>query len=116
MGTACERAEALARVENWPAADVTRLVLAVGEAVGNAIEHGDPSAAEVEVEFREGDGGLDICVSDGGPGPDPTVLERPSLPDDPLAVDGRGLFILSTVTDAMYIDGGALCLTIRPRP
>ncbi len=97
-------------------ADVTRLVLAVGEAVGNAVEHSDPAAVDIEVRFRWDDQDLDVRVSDGGPGPDPAILHRPSLPDDPLALDGRGLFILSTVADALVIEEGALCLTVRPRP
>ncbi|WP_412067643.1 ATP-binding protein [Rubrivirga sp. IMCC43871] len=102
--------------KGWSSADTTRLVLAVGEAVGNAVEHGDPSASAVEIRFRWDDEALHVRVSDGGPGPDPDDLRRPSLPDDPLALDGRGLFILSTVSDAFVVEEGALCLTVRPRP
>lgn len=101
--------------ENWPDGDVSRVVLSVGECVSNAVEHGEGEAIRL-VRLQTGDE-LTVRVLDGGGGPPPGALERPELPADVFATDGRGLFILSRLADAVSVDPeGGVRLTFRRRP
>lgn len=114
VATACERAEALVREAGWPGPDVVRVALALGEAVGNAVEHGGSEWVRLDLAL-DGDT-LTACVDDGGGGPSAARLEAPRLPEDPFATSGRGLFILQRVADEVRLDeDGGLCVTIRSR-
>ncbi|PAP77335.1 hypothetical protein BSZ37_13270 [Rubrivirga marina] len=109
----CEAAVELVREAGWAEHDVTRVALAIGEAVANAVEHG--GGDEVLVEFDADARRLAVRVADGGPGLAPERLDRAALPDDPAATCGRGLFILQHVTDDVDVDAsGALRFIIRP--
>lgn len=90
-----------------------RVRLAAGEALGNAVDHGD--GTPIRLTWTARDGGGRLCVHDGGRF-DPTRLGRPSLPDDPMATGGRGLYILSAVADGLSrsADNG-LCLDFVTR-
>lgn len=110
----CDVAVGLVREAGWDEADVTRVALAMGEAVANAVEHGggDDVHFDVDADARC----LTVRVDDGGPGPDADRLDRATLPDDPLATSGRGLFILQQVTDEVEVEStGALRFVIRAR-
>lgn len=84
--------------EDWPADGAGRVLLASTEALTNAIEHGSPGGAAVEVELSVTAERADIRVLDQGrPGaPLPVV---PSEPPPPSAVRGRGLIIISRLSD-----------------
>lgn len=117
VSAVCDRAEALVVGAGWPPADVTRVTLALGEAVGNAVEHGgDGEGAIVRVSMALDGPTLLVCVDDGGPGPSPDHVAEASLPDETLATSGRGLYILQHVADDVRVDpDGGLCVTIRSR-
>ncbi len=101
---------------DWSAADVSRVVLSVGECVSNAVEHGGTGGPIRLVRLQAG-GELTVRVLDGGDGPPPASLESPRLPADVFATEGRGLFILSRLADAVSVDpGGGVRLTFRRRP
>ena len=84
--------------EEWPADGAGRVLLASTEALTNAIEHGSPGGAAVEVELSVTSDRVDIRVLDEGhPGePLPVV---PSEPPPPNALRGRGLIIISRLSD-----------------
>jgi len=110
----CDLVVGLVREAAWDEADVTRVALAMGEAVANAVEHGAGDEVRLDVE-ADGDR-LSVCVADGGPGPGASRLGDASLPSDPLATGGRGLYILQQVTDEIEVDAwGRLHFEIRPR-
>jgi anti-sigma regulatory factor (Ser/Thr protein kinase) len=106
-------AERVAGEEGWSPPDVTRLALAVSEAVANAVEHGPGGA----IRFRVGSiaGGIRVVVQDDGPGPAPQDLADASLPTDDLSEGGRGLYILRVVSDEVRVDAEGVHLLLRPR-
>ncbi|HEX6844342.1 MAG TPA: SpoIIE family protein phosphatase, partial [Actinomycetota bacterium] len=74
--------------------DVDAAVLAVNEAVANAIEHGRAERARVEVEAEIEDLLLRVTVRDRG-----RWLDRPSEPDR-----GRGLLLMEALMDEVVLD------------
>jgi anti-sigma regulatory factor (Ser/Thr protein kinase) len=93
------------------------LELATAEALNNAIEYGCLGHPEVEIacRWKWTDEIIQIEVTDAGnyqpPGGDPR------LPDDPLAEDGRGAFLIArlvdTVEHACSAEGHLIRLTKR---
>jgi len=93
------------------------LELAAAEALNNAIEHGCVGHPDVEIacRWRWIDETIQIEVTDAGnyqpPGGDPR------LPDDPLAEEGRGAFLIArlvdTVEHALSAEGHLIRLTKR---
>ena len=112
----CEVADVLVTEAGWVPEDRTRVALAMGEALANAVEHGGGEDDLLRVRLDLDGATLDVCVSDGGDGPDPDRLADAELPSDPLATEGRGLYILRTVADAVRVDArGGLCVTVCAR-
>lgn len=109
VAVAADFVQAEARRAGWAVADVTRAVLAVSEAVGNAVEHG-PGRGVVRVRCESSDDFLRLDVSDGGAGPTQHAIDAACLPASPLTVDGRGLYIMKTVADEIQISDGVLSL------
>ena len=114
VAAACDHVERAVVALGWSDEDVSRVVLATGEAVGNAVEHG---GGDLRLDYDSSSPErLTVCVRDGGPGPTPQQVAAASLPS-PDAVGGRGLYILSRLTDAVRVEpDGALCLTFAVRP
>jgi anti-sigma regulatory factor (Ser/Thr protein kinase) len=102
-------------VDEWglPEGVVDRMLLVLGEAVSNAVEHGDaPGTADtLEVSFDLDDGTVSFCVRDEGPGMKQESLDNASLPDDPMDMDGRGLYIIRETSDRVWLEdqGRRLC-------
>ena len=109
---ACDWADALAARAGWSGPDVTRVVLAVGEAVSNAVEHG---TGRVHIGVAESPDGLTVSVWDGGPGPRARSLETARLPA-PSATGGRGLYMITALTESVAVSAeGGVTMTFRPR-
>jgi anti-sigma regulatory factor (Ser/Thr protein kinase) len=78
-------------------ADINAAELVFGELVGNVVRHA-PGPIEVQVEWT---GPRPVLhVIDRGRG----FLRDPSLPADPLSENGRGLYIVSQLTDTLRIE------------
>ena len=113
LGAAPESA-ALARRELAPVAkaarvDVDGVLLAISEAITNAVIHGyrDGPAGTVEVEARADSGGLTIKVTDGGVGMSPNP-ESAGL--------GLGVPLMVRFADRVTFDavaGGGTRVTMR---
>jgi serine/threonine-protein kinase RsbW len=93
------------------------VLLAIGEAVANAVYHGnglDP-AKEIVVECERDGDELRLCVEDSGSGVPAHRLENAALPDDPLQTSGRGLFIIKSLTEGIWLEesGRRLCMRWR---
>jgi serine/threonine-protein kinase RsbW len=85
----------------WPAADSGRVLLACGEAVNNAIEHGSRAGGHVRVELVVTMRCIRLRVIDEGSGvPTPVI---PSVPPPVTSARGRGLLIMRTLADDMTI-------------
>jgi len=82
------------------------LGIAVTEAVGNAIVHGnrrDP-AKTVEIRFQAEGDLVHVFVTDQGRGFDPKNLPDPLHPDNLMKENGRGIFILKSLMDEVHFD------------
>jgi PAS domain S-box-containing protein len=84
-----------------PARAIDDIVLAVEEAMTNAVRH---SGAEtgLEVDLGVQDGELTARVRDHGRGFDVTTFDRARLPD-PLAPGGRGLYLIAQLMDDVQL-------------
>lgn len=91
-----------------------RTVLA--EALANAITYGnreDPTKhVDVRVEARTA--GIRVTVTDAGEGFDPAGVPDPTAPEALEREDGRGLFVIRHLVDAVDFNdkGNAVCLTL----
>ena len=80
---------------------VDDMVLCVGEACTNAIRHsGSGEEIEITLGFRSDD--LEVLVKDKGRGFDAGAFDPDVLPD-PFSDGGRGLFLMSRLSDAMEL-------------
>ena len=77
------------------------IVMAVREAVTNAMVHGnqEDETKSVEVIFNCLDNVLEIEVRDQGEGFDPTCVPDPTDPANILKTSGRGIFLMRSFMD-----------------
>lgn len=104
------------RSVGWPDGDLSRVVVAVSEAVSNAVEHGGgEDGGSILLRLATDAGACEVRVDDGGAGPDPESLRTASLPRRE-ALSGRGLYILTTLADEVHVGpSGVLALTFTAR-
>jgi serine/threonine-protein kinase RsbW len=78
-----------------------KLMVALTEAVNNAILHGNKSNPQktVEVTCEVKEGGLSIYVRDRGGGFKPESVESPLKEENLLRESGRGIFLMRTLMD-----------------
>ena len=98
MQTLAERVFSIAGIDDeqayWP-------VLAVREAVMNAVLHGNKERAgtTVLVEYSVGESEIEVCVQDEGEGFDPDELADPLSETNLLAAGGRGVYLIKQLMD-----------------
>jgi serine/threonine-protein kinase RsbW len=107
----------LRRTAHWR--DVEDIGLVVGEALANAIIHGnrcDPGKTVHVVVAVNEHGDLLVSVKDTGSGFDPSRLPNPTAPENLLAPHGRCIFLIRQLMDEVdfKFDHGAE-LRMRPR-
>lgn len=80
------------------------LLLAITEAVNNAIVHGNKSdiSKKVTLEFSVTDSKIKIEVTDEGDGFDLGKIPDPTLPENLLREHGRGVYIMKHFVDEMF--------------
>lgn len=92
----------------------SEILLAVGEAAGNAYRHGRRAEGRSEIrvrcEFDRPD--FEIVVADDGPGFDPAEVASRGTPD-PFAQGGRGLFLMRELMDQVTLETGPQGTTVR---
>ncbi len=95
------------------------ILLAVTEAVNNAIIHGNKNdiTKEIGLEFIITDEYIKIIVSDQGEGFDIDKVPDPTLPENLLSEHGRGIFIMKHFVDELKVEkspkGSSLILKIK---
>ena len=82
------------------------VLIAVTEAVNNAIQHGNQMKAELTVDLFVGDKETDFCfsVKDQGEGFDYTDLPDPTSPDNIEKEDGRGIYLMKSLAEAVEFE------------
>jgi serine/threonine-protein kinase RsbW len=93
------------------------IMVSVMEAVNNAIIHGNKlnPRKNVEIEIFVDNDFLEVIVKDEGKGFDPTNIPDPTNPQNIQNVDGRGVFIMSKLSDEIEYNetGNSVKLTFR---
>lgn len=93
--------------------------IAVGEALMNAVVHGnreDPNK-RVCVTSRCGeDGDVSITVRDEGEGFDWRVVRDPTAPENILSSHGRGIYLIRTLMDEVNFEQNGRVLKMRKGP
>lgn len=82
------------------------VLIAVTEAVNNAIEHGNAMNKDLLVSVFVGDDDSSFCfnVMDEGKGFDYTNLPDPTSPENILKENGRGIFLMKNLADEVFYD------------
>ncbi len=84
------------------------MLIAVTEAVNNAIHHGNRDNPEkfVRIGFECNDENLVFSITDEGQGFDPDSLPDPTDPTNLDKISGRGVFLMSNLTDFIKFEQG----------
>jgi serine/threonine-protein kinase RsbW len=93
------------------------ILMALREALANAIKHGNEQNLEkrVDLEMEVTGETLRIRIRDEGEGFDPGSVEDPLAPENRLKTSGRGIFYMKTFMDRVRfrrIDGGGMEITL----
>lgn len=90
------------------------VLIAVTEAVNNAIEHGNHRQADTEVNLAVGDNPAEFCfnVKDQGRGFDFSNLPDPTSPENILKENGRGIFLMKNLADEVEFEDGGTSVNI----
>lgn len=96
---------------------MTDIAISVSELVNNAIIHGNKSdiSKRVDVRFRVTSVEVRITVSDEGNGFDYQAVRSPVTDDNLLKEVGRGLFIVKSFVDEVFVrknPSGGTCVEI----
>lgn len=84
------------------------VLIAVTEAVNNAIQHGNNANASLQIDVAVLDSANSVCFSikDQGPGFDFNNLPDPTSPENILKENGRGIFLMNNLADKVEFIGG----------
>ncbi len=82
------------------------VLIAVTEAVNNAIQHGNAFDTKLFVDVAVGDQPTEFCfnVKDQGKGFDFSNLPDPTAPENILKENGRGIFLMKSLSDNVEFD------------
>jgi serine/threonine-protein kinase RsbW len=91
------------------------LSIAVTEAVGNAIVHGNKKDPKkyVSILFQINEDQVKVTVSDEGGGFDPDEISNPLDPENIMKESGRGIFILKALMDEVSFNISSKGTTIQ---
>lgn len=82
------------------------MLIAVTEAVNNAIHHGNQDDPEkvVRIGFESDNSKLTFSITDEGPGFDYTNLPDPTDPANIDKISGRGVFLMQNLSDSIAFE------------
>lgn len=91
------------------------IMLALSEAVTNAIRHGCAGSVEdpVDIEVTITTGAVNIRVHDCGKGFEPESLPDPTQGNNLFVPNGRGVFLIKTLADDVQFDFGENGTTVN---
>ncbi|MCX8111707.1 MAG: ATP-binding protein [Bacteroidia bacterium] len=107
----------VAYVVGLPEDRIPLFIVAVTEALSNAILHGNQQQPDKRVFMRFQWSPLDrmlvVEVQDEGQGFDPSGLPDPTQGDNLLRESGRGIFIMRNLADEVVFHQGGRCVELR---
>lgn len=82
------------------------ILIAVTEAVNNAIQHGNHNNPEknVTIEYNVDDESVTFSILDEGSGFDYQNLPDPTAPENIDKINGRGIFLMTNLSDKIEFD------------
>ena len=82
------------------------ILIAVTEAVNNAIQHGNEFDTKLFVDVAVGNQPTEFCfnVKDQGKGFDFSNLPDPTAPENIMKENGRGIFLMKSLSDNVEFD------------
>jgi serine/threonine-protein kinase RsbW len=91
-----------------------KVLISLLEAVNNAIIHGNKSLPEksVDISISYNKKRLTIKVKDEGAGFSPDKIPDPTIPENIEEANGRGVFIMSKLTDEIKYSRKGNCVTM----
>ena len=111
-----ELAEALERF-GWAGPERLRVLVAAGEAMANALEHGSLPGGRIGLAYRVSERNVEVAVVDEGDGT-PAVRQPPV--GDGMVPTGRGILLMSALADRVGMwprsDGTFVLLEFRAQP
>ncbi len=109
-------------LEGYDLPEETRhwILMALREALANAIKHGNSQDLEkrVALEMDVVDDALQLTIRDEGAGFDPTKVADPLAPENRMKTSGRGIFYMKTFMDEVRfrpVDGGGMEIFLKKR-
>jgi serine/threonine-protein kinase RsbW len=94
-----------------------RLQVVLSEALSNAIMRGNREERGKWVDIRAelGPDAIRLEVTDEGPGFDPAAIPEPIRPDQLDEANGRGLYLIRKLVDAVQFNeqGNSICMILR---
>jgi serine/threonine-protein kinase RsbW len=87
------------------------VLIAVSEAVNNAIQHGNQFSKTLKVALSvcDSEGVFNFSITDKGNGFDITNLPDPTSPENVLKENGRGIFLMKNLADEVeFLNNGSL--------
>jgi anti-sigma regulatory factor (Ser/Thr protein kinase) len=100
----------LLRTKQWPDEEISKVELALQEALANAVRHGcngDTTKSVQCVLTCDASKGIVVVVRDPGPGFDPGAIPDPLAGDNMFKSSGRGVFLINQLMDEVaFHDGG----------
>lgn len=90
------------------------VLIAVTEAVNNAIMHGNKNNGNAQVFIKSAEGDQSFCFSieDEGIGFDFTTLPDPTAPENIEKENGRGIFLMKNLADEVEFENNGRRVTI----
>jgi serine/threonine-protein kinase RsbW len=90
------------------------VLIAVTEAVNNAIEHGNMMKNELSVDVHVGDKEMDFCfnIRDKGVGFDYRNLPDPTSPENIEKENGRGIYLMKSLAEAVEFEENGASVSI----
>lgn len=92
----------------------SNILIALNEAVENAIVHGnklDPTKS-VTIKFETEPSGLKFAISDEGEGFDCDSTQDPTDPEVEFTGSGTGLFLIETLSDEVHFNEAGNCIEL----
>ena len=91
-----------------------KILISTLEAVNNAIVHGNKSdpLKNVEILFSFHNEVLKVKIKDEGTGFKPETVPDPTVPENIEALSGRGIFLMSRLSDDIEFNEKGNCVTM----
>ena len=92
----------------WGDENYGNVLIAVTEAVNNAIIHGNAKAEDkkIKVDVTRENNSVIFSVSDEGRGFDFQSIPDPTAPENLEKPDGRGIFLMKSLSDGVVFENG----------